>query len=280
MNKVALLVDARNILYRAIYSMRADRQQEIRYHYLVAVLRQLATLVRMHSPTSLHIFWDAPRSTVWRRAILETYKNGRNNNQYVEDIAQDLIATTDAAMELFQFMNVRQYSRKQMEADDLIYAAVSILHPNKSIIISTDSDMTQIPFMFNSSSVFDPRKAEFVQIPEHHPALMKSIVGDKSDSIEGYHGIGPKKGTMLLENPRHLQEFLELKGRDRYHRNMLLTDLSLCPKLLANKLFIQKTIAEPVKFDKSMISELIRKHKILGLDSEYANIMPLFSKLS
>lgn len=279
MNKLALFVDARNVLYRAIYAVRADRQHEVKYHYLVVFLRQFATWMRAHNPTSVHVFWDAPRATVWRRAALKTYKD-RSTSNYVEDISQDLATTTAAAMELFEVLNVRQYSRKQMEADDLIYAAATVLHPNKSIIISTDSDLLQIPFLFHSASVYDPKKAQFATVPDHHPAMMKSIVGDKSDSIEGYHGIGPKKGTMLLENPAHLQEFLDMKGRDRYHRNLLLTDLSLCPRLFANKLYVQKIMAEPVKFDKSKISELIRKHKILGLDSEYANLIPLFSKLS
>lgn len=279
MDKLALLIDARNVLYRAIYAVRADRQHEVKYHYLVVLLRQFTNWMRTHNPSSVHVFWDAPRDTVWRRAALKTYKD-RSTNQYVEDISQDLATTTAAAMELFAVLNVRQYLRKQMEADDLIYAAATILHPNKSIIISTDSDLLQIPFIFNSASVFDPKKMEFAEIPTHHPALMKSIVGDKADSIEGYHGIGPKKGIMLLENPQHLQEFLDMKGRDRYHRNLLLTDLSLCPRLLANKLYIQRIMAEPVTFDKSKISELVRKYKILGLDSEYANLIPPFSRLS
>ena len=279
MNKLALLIDARNVLYRAIYAVRADRRHDIKYHYLVVLLRQFASWIRDHDPTSVHVFWDAPRATVWRRAALKTYKD-RSNSQYVEDISEDLATTTEAATELFQFLNIRQYSRKQMEADDLIYAAATVLHPQKSIIISTDSDLLQIPFMFNSASVFDPRKSEFAAIPDHHPAMMKSIVGDKSDAIDGYYGIGPKKGTMLLENPNHLQEFLDFKGREIYHRNLLLTDLSLCPRLLANKLYVQRTIAEPVVFDKSKIAELIKKHKLLGLDSEYVNIIPLFSKLS
>jgi len=278
MSKLSLLIDARNVLYRAIYAVRADRQHEIKYHYIVALLRQFANWIRTHNPTSVHVFWDAPRETVWRRAALNTYKN-RSSNNFIEDISEDLARTTEIATELFQYLNVRQYSRKQMEADDLIYAAAVNLHPNKSIIISTDSDLLQVPFVLNSCSVYDPRKMEFSKVPDHHPAMMKSIVGDKTDVIDGYYGIGPKKGALLLENPRHLQEFLNLKGRDIYHRNLLLTDLSLCPKILANRLYVQKVMAQDVIFDKSKIAELILKYKILGLDSEYANLIPPFNKL-
>ncbi len=278
-DKLALFVDARNVLYRAIYAARSDRQYAVKYHYVVILLRQFVNWMRIHKPSSVHVFWDAPRNTIWRRAALATYKD-RSNSQYVEDISEDLAITTTVATELFQSLNVRQYARKQMEADDLIYAAATVIHPQKAIIISTDSDLLQIPFLFNSISVFDPKSSDFAPIPSHHPALMKSIVGDKSDAIDGYYGIGPKKGTMLLENPQHLQEFLDLKGRDIYHRNLLLTDLSLCPRLLANKLYIQRIMAENVTFNKQKVAELIKKYKILGLDSEYANIIPPFSKLS
>jgi len=276
--KLSILVDARNVLYRAIYAARITNQYDVKYHYLVILLRQFVNWMGKFKPTSVHVFWDAPRDTVWRRTVLKTYKN-RQQSQYVDDISEDLALTTAAAMELFKYLNIRQYIRKQMEADDLIYAAATMLHPYKSIIISTDSDMMQIPFTFNSSSVYDPRKAVEVPIPKYHPALMKSIIGDKADSVDGYYGIGPKKGIMLLENPHHLQEFLELKGRNIYHRNLLLTDLSLCPRLLANKIYIQKTMAESVSFDKGMILETVKKYKLLGLDSEYANLIPPFSKL-
>lgn len=279
MNKLALFIDARNVLYRAIYAIRADNRHDVKYHYLVMLLRQFTSWIKTHKPQSVHVFWDAPRETVWRRVSLPTYKN-RSTSQYVEDISEDLAITTTAAMELFDVLNVRQYFRKQMEADDLIYAAAVLHHPNRSIIVSTDSDLTQIPFMYSSASVYDPKKMEIVPVSDHHPAMMKSIVGDKADSIDGYYGIGPKKGQMLLENPKYLQEFLELKGREIYHRNLLLTDLSLCPRLLANKLYIQKIMAKPVVFDKHKIAEIIVKHKIIGLNSEYANIVPFFSKLS
>lgn len=274
----ALLVDARNALYRAIYAVKADRRHAVKYHYVVALLRQFVGWIREYNPESIHVFWDAPRSTVWRRKILDSYKD-RSTSTYVEDISQDLKDSTEAATELFKYLNIRQYSRKQMEADDLIYAAAILRHPKKSIIISTDSDMTQIPFMFNSCVVYDPSKMIEVEIPRHHPAMMKSIVGDKADCIDGYYGIGPKKGAALVENVVALQQFLDIKGRDTYHRNLLLTDLSYCPRIMANKLYVQRVMAEPVLFDKVGISDTTRKYKILGLDIEYANIIPPFTKL-
>ena len=278
-DKIVLLVDAKNALYRAIYAVKADVRSQFKNHYMVVFLRQIASWIRRHNPESVHVFWDAPRKEVWRRSVSPTYKD-RTSSTYVEDISADLASTTAIAMEMFKYLNVRQYFKKQMEADDLIYTAASLIHPKRNVIVSTDSDMLQVPFMFSSSSVYDPKKSVMVEVPKHNPALMKAIVGDKSDLIIGYHGIGPVKGAMLLDNPIHLQEFLNLKGRDIYHRNMLLTDLSLCPKIMANKLYVQKTMASSIEFAKPSVLELSKKYKLVGLEIEYADIIPPFMQLS
>jgi len=278
MCKPALLIDARNALYRAIYAVKADRRHSIKYHYFVVFLRQITTWMNKHRPGSVHVFWDAPRETVWRRLVLETYKT-RVASTYVEDISEDLTMTTNVAKEFFKVMGVRQYERKQMEADDLIYAASINLHPQPSIIVSTDSDMVQIPFLLSSSSVYNPKKQEIVEVPECNPVLQKALAGDKADSIDGYYGIGPVKSAALLEDNNTLRGFLDSKGRRLFQRNMLLIDLSLCPRLLANRIYVQKVLSREVPFDKDTIDELIKKYKVIGFQSEYTDLTIPFMSL-
>lgn len=278
MSKPALLIDARNALYRAIYAVKADRRHNVKYHYFVVFLRQITTWMNKHRPDSVHIFWDAPRETVWRRLVLETYKT-RVASTYVEDISADLAMTTNVAKEFFKVMGVRQYDRKQMEADDLIYAASIDIHPKPSIIVSTDSDMIQIPYLLASSSVYNPKKQEIVKVPECNPVLQKALAGDKADSIDGYYGIGPVKSAALLEDNNTLRNFLDTKGRRLFQRNMLLIDLSLCPRLLANRIYVQKVLSREVTFDKDAIDELIKKHKVIGFQTEYTDLTIPFMSL-
>ena len=273
-----LLVDARNAIYRAVYAVRADHRPGVKYHYFVALLRQMTNWMNRLRPTSVSVCWDAPRATVWRRAALQTYKD-RSDSNYVEGLAEDITLTTEVAREFFRVMNVRQLSRKQMEADDLLYAAVSVLHPKKSIIVSTDSDMVQIPYRFSSCSVFHPVEMEEVPVPCCNPAHLKALMGDNADSIDGYYGIGPKKGQALLENPTDLQEFLKLKGAKTFHLNLLLIDLGMCPRILANTLYAQRALAEPVTFDKGEINKLIMQHKVNGLQQEFADLVLPFKNL-
>jgi 5'-3' exonuclease len=273
-----LLIDARNALYRAIYAVKADRRHDVKYHYFTILMRQLNRWMNTFRPSAVHVFWDAPRSTVWRRQGLETYKD-RSTSQYVEDISEDLKMTTEVAQEFFAAMNVRQYSRRCMEADDLIYAATTVLHPMPTVIVSSDSDMIQIPFTFASSKQYDPGKKEEVEVPDVNPVWQKALTGDKADSIDGYYGIGPKKSAALLEDHRELRQFLESKGSKIFYRNLLLIDLSLCPRLLHNKVYVQRRLSEPIKFCAKTINDLIMKHKVNGLLQEYNDLVPPFQRL-
>jgi DNA polymerase-1 len=273
-----MLIDARNALYRAIYAVKADKRYDIKYHYMTALLRQFNNWMNIYRPTSVNVFWDAPRNTVWRKSILNTYKD-RTNSSYVDDISEDLRSTTIVAKELFSVLGVRQFERECMEADDMIYAAASILHPTNSIIISSDSDMAQIPFTFSSVKLYDPGKKQEVTVSQTNPVWQKALTGDKSDNIDGYRGIGPKKSKVLLESHKDLKEYLDENGATVFHRNLLLVDLSLCPKLILNKIYCHKRLARQVSFDEQSINHLIMKHKINGLLQEYHNLIIPFKIL-
>lgn len=276
----ALLVDARNAIYRAVYAGLSQSSDRVKYHHFVVLLRQIAAWINEKSPTSVHIFWDAPRETVWRRKILPTYKD-RTDSNYVEGLAEGLALCTKVAQELFKVMGVRQYSRKFMEADDLLYAAVSVLHPHRTWIVSNDSDMVQIPYRFNSCRVYRPEglSGQDAPIPEVNPAHLKALMGDKADCISGYDQIGPKRGAAMLLDPAALQEFLSVRGVKTYRMNLALIDLAMCPWLLSNTFYVQKVLAEKVTWDRAEINRLIMEHKINGFQQEFANLAMPFKNL-
>lgn len=275
----ALLVDARNAIYRAVYAGMNDHSGR-NYHSFVILLRLITSWINLKNPASVHIFWDAPRETVWRRKILATYKD-RSDSNYVEGLAEGLANCTAVAQDFFKVMGVRQYSRKEMEADDLLYAAVSVLHPKKTWIVSNDSDMVQIPFRFTSCSAFKPEGlgGEDVKVPDVNPAHLKALTGDKSDAIGGYNQIGPVRGRDLLLDPCAFAEFLQIKGKETYRRNMVLIDLSMCPFLLKNTFYVQKILAEKVTWDKAEINRLAMHHKVNGLQQEFMNLAQPFKDL-
>tara|TARA_R110000751_G_scaffold6623_4_gene28178 strand:+ start:147 stop:1100 length:954 start_codon:yes stop_codon:yes gene_type:complete len=281
-----MLVDARNVLYRAIFASKAEERRNVaqgydnsnKYHHFTIFLRQLRRWVIEFRPSSVHLFWDAPRKDVWRMKIHSKYKD-RSKSTYVEDISEDLYLTTKVAGEFFEHMNVRQFYKANQEADDLIYTATTILHPESNIIISSDSDMIQIPYSYNSCSQYDPGKKKLVELPTCDPVMQKALVGDKSDNIMGYRGIGPKKSQKLLEDRSKLQTFISTEDSHIFSRNLLLIDLSLNPKLLHNKRYVLKQLSKPVSFNKDKINSLIMEHKVNGLLQEYNDLVMPFAKL-
>ena len=279
---VSLIIDARNALYRCVYAHKAEvsRGKNINFipHPLMILLRQIDTWIRYYKPTSVHVVWDVPRSEVWRRQIYPTYK-ARENNPYIVDISEDLKSLTFLAETFFSYMNVRQYYKKQMEADDLIYALVAVLHPQKTIVISTDSDMIQLPHRYSSCTLYEPRKEEEVIPPIYNPVILKALKGDKADNILGYHGVGPKKALKLAEDYQLLAKFLSTNDKSIYHRNLLLIDLSLCPKVMSNILYVQSKLAEQIVYNKQVMLESIRTYKITGLHTEFQNLTVQFSNL-
>lgn len=279
-SELALLVDARNAMYRAVYAGLSDRTDRPKYHFFVIFLRQIVSWMNIKRPSSVHVFWDAPRETVWRRKVLATYKD-RSTSNYVEGLAEHMAKTTAVAQDILKFMGVRQYNRKAMEADDLIYAAVSLMHPKKTCIVSNDSDMSQIPFRFSSCGIFKPDglSGEDVITPDVNPAHLKALVGDKADTIPGYNQIGPVKGTAMLQDHAALAEYLAIKGSATYRRNLALIDLAMCPWLLSNTFYVQKVLAEKVVWDKSEINKSIMHHKINGLQQEFSDLVLPFKSL-
>jgi 5'-3' exonuclease len=278
MTDTAMFVDVRNAMYRAVYAQKQNlAKRKSAYHGVYYLLRFIVEWTEVIKPTSIHIFWDAPRSEVWRRKLYSEYK--ARPNSYYMDISKDLAEISVVAEELFQYLNFRQYSRKAMEADDLIYAAAAVRHPGRNVIVSTDSDLTQIPFYFNSCVIYNPQEKVFAETPARNPALEKAVIGDKSDNIKGYQGIGPKKGGVILESYGRLSEFCAERGWDSLRLNLLLTDLSLNPKLYNNKVYAMKVLGQDVAFDKSQIIEVIRKHKITGIETNFSELIYPFQSL-
>jgi len=285
MNTPILLVDARNCMYRAIY---AGKQEENRMaaagrarphrHYFTIMLKLISGWITDYNPGQVQIFWDAPRQTVWRRKIYSGYKD-RDNKRFIADISQDLYEVETIAREMFEVMNVYQFRRQKMEADDLIYAACKQQCHRPMVICSTDADMLQIPWSMSCVRVYHPEKRQEVTPPQHSPVQIKALMGDVSDRIAGYSGIGPKKAAKLLESPTVLHEFLQQQGRHVYIRNLLLVDLSLCPDLLANQLYVGKVLAKRPVFNRSRLLELANSHKVAGLQAEFNELVGPFQAL-
>jgi 5'-3' exonuclease len=270
-----MIIDIKNALYRSIY---AYRMQNGKHSPIKILLGQLKEWTEIISPSSIHIAWDATRKKVWRRNILETYKD-RDNNTYIVDLKEIMNETTVVCRDFFACMGYRQYFRPTMEADDLIYALSYTLHPQPVTIISNDSDLTQIPYRMNNVTIYDPANRKYAEMPKLDPVMMKSLSGDKSDNIDGYWKIGPVNAEKLSSDSKKLHEFFESRGIETYQKNLRLVDLSLNPELLENRIYVSKVLAKSVVYDENIVKETMKKHNVANLITEYHSLIDIYSKL-
>lgn len=274
-----LLVDARNIMYRAIHSAKSEerRQAHGRRSPAVIMIRLVANLLSKYKPGMVQIFWDAPRKTVWRKSIHTGYKDRVDDRSGgARDITDSLIRTESTLRQLFDHMNVYQFWRDKQEADDLIYAACKLQGRRPMILVSSDSDMQQIPYLMDSVTIYNHDKGGEMPRPEVNPVLLKCLIGDTSDMIGGYIGIGPVKAAKLVASPALLQEHLERAGNDILRRNLALVDMSLNPYALKNLMYVAEVLATKPEFNRKRIYEMEQTLKIAGLTREYGESVAPF----
>ena len=274
-NGPALLIDSKNTAYRAVFAgMSSDKFKASGYHPFVIWMRFARTWIEQFKPSSIHIFCDCPKESVWRRKIYAEYKDHRDTEhlRQVDGIIREM---EEIILAIMPVMNTRVYKRDTQEADDLIYSACRQITPQKAIIISSDSDMRQIPWFMPNITCFEPRAKIMLETPLVNPAMQKALMGCDTDNVPGYRGIGEAKSRDLLLDRKTLAEFLEIRGDETYRKSLVLVDLSLNPFRLSNELYVQKVLAFEPEFDRSRITQIIIDHKIKGLNQEYVrSIVP------
>lgn len=291
-----VIIDAKNMLYRAIFTALGDKKfKGSGHHSINIVLHFLMYYLNQFKPSQIHVFWDTNRESTWRRKMTPSYKQGRDNTRDDIDIDAELINLTQVCHLLFNNMCVRNYYRPEMEADDLIYAFCRMNPKDKIVIVSSDSDLKQISYKYDNVSIHHPlaKNRKLVEdIPENDPVLMKSFMGDKSDNIVGYFRVGPVKAKVLCEDTVTRNQFFQSEksivkidgvtvtvGNQKFKDNLRLIDLSLCPHLLDNMMYVSSKQFRPIRFDLNKIRETISKYKLRGVMAEISRYIAPFKKL-
>ena len=274
-----MLIDGRNAMYRAIYAGLADQEfVKSKYDFAVIFFRFTNHLINKFRPKSIHLFWDCPKEMVWRRKIYPQYKESREHRRTDIDIDSILKRTIQIIKEISTFANCHNYELPKQEADDLIYAFCFRNRSVKSLIISSDGDFKQIPYLFHNVDLLNPlRKPEKIyQNDEIDPVSVKCLMGEKTDNIDGYEKIGPVRAQQLICDPPRRAKFLLDNGEQLYRRNRALIDLSICPYVLDNYMYVDQIMSELVRFDLKAIQDIIQRYKIRGLSGEISRtILPL-----
>jgi DNA polymerase-1 len=228
-----LLIDG-NALFKTGYFGAKDEYNSNGQH--VGGLYQFLTTMRMLLVGDLYhrvfVFWDGKFSGKLRYQIYEPYKSGRNKDYIngTHPIEESELQQRKLIWEYLNELYVRQIMHEIIEGDDFIAYYCINKKPNEKITICTnDRDMAQLIredvriYFLGLKTYVDVNN--FTNVFEYHnenAALIKTMVGDASDSIKGIKGLGVTKllslFPMLKERKVLLNEIIEEAKKQQEER--------------------------------------------------------------
>ena len=247
-DRLLLVVDVSNLAHRAYQKFKNLKSGKGEPTGLVyGFMRLLNSYILRFRPTYLIVTFDTKQSkqSNFRNSLMGSYKAHRKN---LAMDYEDFNSQLKSVKKMLKYLNVPViWDRKGLghESDDYIgyYART---HIGKVMIISSDKDFCQL-LEGNRVKIFNPFKEKIILEKTCQEIMGYSakecvdylcLLGDKSDDIPGYKGMGPVKIRQFLDKFDTIENFLskeknEFPGIDRdgledlYKRNKVLIDLDV-----------------------------------------------------
>ena len=164
------------------------------------------------------------------------------------------------------------------EADDLIYSFCRLYLKQTNLIISSDGDFKQIVYQFKNAYIYNPLAKTFIDHVDEDPVDNKCFQGEHGDNIDGYEKIGEVNAGRICESVQKKVDFLKFRGSDIYVRNRKLIDLTLCPYLCENMIYVATQSVQPIIYDRKLFVQTLYDSKVRGIAGEVNNILQTFKR--
>jgi DNA polymerase-1 len=214
-----LLVDG-NALFKRAFAGAKDEYNSKGEHIggvyqFLTLLRKLLTEDLYHR---VYVFWDGNFSGKLRYDIYEPYKSGRGKDYKngTQPVDEEELKQRKLIWEYLNELYVRQLKDEVIEGDDFIAYYCLTKKPNEKVTICTnDRDMAQlisedvrIYFLDLKNYVDNSNFISYFCYKLENAALIKTMIGDNSDTIKGIKGLGVK--TLLTLFPELTERELSI----------------------------------------------------------------------
>lgn len=289
-NKI-IIIDGNNLLFR-VYHIAKVQQSSKKTTFISYFLNALKSYITMFNPSEIIICWDdrEPGNNInFRRNILESYKATRPDST-------DLYDHFSMIKELMYTLGIKQIWPRISEADDIMYWLCDKKYKNKSILVTTDTDMYQLitddlvdNILYNPqqktqiNKVFLKKKYEIEDGNEF--IIKKALKGDVSDNIKGVYRIRKNRIQEIitfLNNSHDLDalrnsHILNEEEYDIFARNLSIMKLSNIYNFPEEIEWYEKCLSIPVISDKEKFKKMIKE---LDFYNIYKNIDTWFNSFS
>lgn len=224
-----VLIDGHNLLFRMFYGIPSPikNTKGIDIRGLIGFIGSLKKLVHEFNPYSVVVIFDSETSKNDNLKIDSTYKANRVDYSNV-DSEENPFTVLPLIKKALDYLDIEHIEVDSYEADDYIASIVTKLNDLsfQFVIVSTDSDFIQLVnknvFLYvprgKMSVLYDEENViKKYNVTSKKYVLYKSLVGDKSDNIEGIKGIGKITAANILSY-NSIEDYILNNGESRYSR--------------------------------------------------------------
>lgn len=265
---------------------------------IIGTLKSIQKVCQETKPDKIVIAWDGRYGSSRRRSINKNYKDGRrpikfnwdSTNMNENELLENKIYQMSQLSLYYDNFPLYQFLFENVEADDVISYVCQLkdFEEYKKIIVSSDQDFIQL---INRDTILyragqkeilnEERVIEKFGISPNNFAVARSIVGDKSDAIEGVSGVGmptvakrfpqfSESKTILLDD---LYRACEEKIKDKKSPKIYSNILSSKEKIKENYSLIQLSNPSLSIQEANIIRETIRTHSLVFNKTEFRRLL-------
>jgi DNA polymerase-1 len=246
--KKLLIVDAQNQFMRSYIVNPTLSPNGDPMGGVVGFLQTLNKLCRQVRPDAFVVVWDGDGGSSKRKSKNKNYKAGRKPpklNRWAQNMNPSEIHTNRIWQQVrcIEYVNetpILQFRQPGVEADDVISYVSSMPRFKEwtKVIVSSDKDFIQL--LDERTLLVRPTQDEILnykRVLEQysiHPrnfAIARSMVGDKSDNIDGISGVGLKTVAKAFPFLAEDKDFYLSDIKD--HAEKVESKLTIYPKVVA-----------------------------------------------
>ena len=274
-----LLVDGLNLFFRNFTINPSQNEHGVPIGGIKGFILGLGAAIKQIRPTRVIICFDGRGGSARRRKLYPDYKAKRRpvfsahgKNFTAEDtkvlMSQQLTRLTDYLAAL----PVTVMATENIEADDAIAYITKQVYPDSTkYIMSTDKDFLQL--VDEKCCVWSPTKKVFYfndevkdmfDIMPENLAILRAILGDKSDNISGLKGAGIKTlkkaiPELFADNKITIQELVDTVSQYQKPAKVCKNLLNEIDKVKLNYRIMQLYDVEISAQSKESIMNIVKK---------------------
>lgn len=296
MRKTILVMDGNNLSYRQSVFSEMKTSTGIHTSVVFSILRGLLSFIKHFDAHGYVFCWDTHKSRR-RLRIYPEYKIARARDREDEEQKKkymEFIAQINMTREVLDFLKIPQVSADHMEADDLMAILAGIISKKYNIIlISTDRDLYQC--IGPNISVYNPFKKKLFTHKNFNAAIgvsseqylfARALMGDKSDGIDGIHGVGDKTAFEIVKsltapNLESLKQYISTCEKRSKTLQRVETELSTIERNL-KLMRLPMSLHELDKEEQDIVKERVNANllKCILLNTRQINSDELYSLMS